>query len=103
MMLNTPCTAAMQNMVTPKCRLLYNNGKNFLFSLASGPMGEGKIIDGCITCPWHGFQYLPKNGQSPPPFKEMVSTYDVKVNEGKVWLNPKPYPEGTERAGAMIN
>mgnify|MGYP003753304843 CR=1 FL=1 len=39
-----------------------------------GPLGEGKIIDGCITCPWHGYQYLPANGQSPPPFTEMVKT-----------------------------
>jgi sulfoxide reductase heme-binding subunit YedZ len=31
-----------------------------------GPIGEGKIVDGCITCPWHGYQYLPQNGQSPP-------------------------------------
>lgn len=31
-----------------------------------GPLGEGQIIDGCITCPWHGYQYLPHNGQSPP-------------------------------------
>jgi hypothetical protein len=23
-----------------------------------------------------------------------VSTYDVRVSEGKVWLNPKPNPEG---------
>jgi len=67
-----------------------------------GPLGEGKILDGCITCPWHGYQYLPQNGQSPPPFKEMVNTYDVKVTDGKVWLNPKPYTEGTERPGAVI-
>lgn len=67
-----------------------------------GPLGEGKIIDGCITCPWHGYQYLPHNGQSPPPFKEKVSTYDVKVINGKVWLNPTPYPEGTERSPAKI-
>jgi nitrite reductase/ring-hydroxylating ferredoxin subunit/DMSO/TMAO reductase YedYZ heme-binding membrane subunit len=68
-----------------------------------GPLGEGKILDGCITCPWHGYQYLPHNGQSPPPFTEKVNTYDVRVNEGKVFINPKPYPEGTERAGATIN
>lgn len=68
-----------------------------------GPLGEGKILDGCITCPWHGYQYLPKNGQSPPPFKEKVSTYDVKVKNGKVFLNPDPYAEGYEREGAMIN
>lgn len=67
-----------------------------------GPLGEGKIIDGCITCPWHGYQYLPQNGQSPPPFKEKVSTYDVKIIDNKVWLNPVPFPEGTERPGATI-
>jgi nitrite reductase/ring-hydroxylating ferredoxin subunit/DMSO/TMAO reductase YedYZ heme-binding membrane subunit len=60
-----------------------------------GPLGEGKIIDGCITCPWHGYQYLPENGQSPPPFKEILHTYEVKVLEGKVWVNPVPKPEGT--------
>jgi len=68
----------------------------------NGPLGEGKVIDGCITCPWHGYQYLPKNGQSPPPFKEKVSTYDLKIEMGNVWLNPEPYPEGTERSGALI-
>lgn len=68
-----------------------------------GPLGEGKIIDGCITCPWHGYQYLPHNGQSPPPFTEKVNTYDVRVEGTMVWLNPKPYAEGTERPGAVIN
>lgn len=68
-----------------------------------GPLGEGKIIDGCITCPWHGYQYLPQNGQSPPPFTERVSTYDIKIIEGKVWLNPTPFAEGTEKPGAAIS
>lgn len=60
-----------------------------------GPLGEGKIIDGCITCPWHGYQYLPENGQSPPPFTEKVKTYETKVVDGKVWVNPNPKVEGT--------
>ena len=68
----------------------------------SGPLGEGKIIDGCVTCPWHGYQYLPHNGSSPPPFKEKVSTYDVKILNDEVWINPSPYPEGTERPPAII-
>jgi nitrite reductase/ring-hydroxylating ferredoxin subunit/DMSO/TMAO reductase YedYZ heme-binding membrane subunit len=68
----------------------------------NGPLGEGKILDGCITCPWHGYQYLPHNGQSPPPFKEKVSTYDVIIEGSTVWVNPNPYPEGTERPGAVI-
>jgi len=27
-----------------------------------GPLGEGKVVDGCITCPWHGWQYRPQDG-----------------------------------------
>lgn len=60
-----------------------------------GPLGEGKIIDGCITCPWHGFQYLPETGASPPPFTEMVETFDVKVENGVVYVGTKPHPPGT--------
>jgi methionine sulfoxide reductase heme-binding subunit len=67
-----------------------------------GPLGEGKIIDGCITCPWHGYQYLPHNGQSPPPFKEKLETYDVRLIDNKIWVNPKPHPEGTERTPVAI-
>jgi sulfoxide reductase heme-binding subunit YedZ len=67
-----------------------------------GPLGEGKILDGCITCPWHGYQYLPENGQSPPPFKEKVNTYNIKVIKNKIWLNPVPLAEGTERPGVTI-
>lgn len=63
----------------------------------NGPLGEGKIVDGCVTCPWHGYQYLPENGQSPPPFTEKVTTYDVKLVGATVYVNPKPYPEGTRR------
>jgi nitrite reductase/ring-hydroxylating ferredoxin subunit/DMSO/TMAO reductase YedYZ heme-binding membrane subunit len=61
-----------------------------------GPLGEGKIIDGCITCPWHGYQYLPSNGQSPPPFTEKVTTYELKLDSQTVFINPKAFEEGTE-------
>jgi nitrite reductase/ring-hydroxylating ferredoxin subunit/DMSO/TMAO reductase YedYZ heme-binding membrane subunit len=60
-----------------------------------GPIGEGRVIDECITCPWHGYQYLPSNGQSPPPFNEKLSTYKVKLVNDIIWINPKPLPEGT--------
>lgn len=68
----------------------------------NGPLGEGKIVDGCITCPWHGYQYLPHNGQSPPPFTERVPTYAVRIVAGRVLIDPKPKPPGAETAPAMI-
>lgn len=55
-----------------------------------GPLGEGKIIDGCITCPWHGWQYKPEDGCSPPPFTEVVPTYRVRLVGEDVWIHPEP-------------
>lgn len=60
-----------------------------------GPLGEGKIVDGCVTCPWHGYQYLPHNGQSPPPYQEKISTYRLRVSAGRVELNARALPPGT--------
>ena len=60
----------------------------------NGPLGEGKIVFGCITCPWHGYQYRPETGESPPPFKERVATYDVRVQNGRVFVFPKPKMDG---------
>jgi nitrite reductase/ring-hydroxylating ferredoxin subunit len=67
-----------------------------------GPLGEGRIIDGCITCPWHGWQYRPADGTSPPPFDERVETYRVRVQDDEVWIHPTPDPAGNEQPGAPI-
>ena len=61
----------------------------------NGPLGEGRIIDGCITCPWHGYQYRPEDGAAPPPFSERISTFQVKVVDGIVFVHPKPNAPGT--------
>ncbi len=60
-----------------------------------GPLGEGKIIDGCITCPWHGYQYRPDSGTPPPPFDDKVPTYNLTVENGQVLVDPRPNPPGT--------
>lgn len=54
-----------------------------------GPLGEGKIVDGCITCPWHGWQYRPDTGRSPPPYLETVVTYQTRIVQGRVFVDPK--------------
>jgi nitrite reductase/ring-hydroxylating ferredoxin subunit len=68
----------------------------------NGPLGEGKIVDGCITCPWHGYQYLPDSGQSPPPFTEKIPTFNVRVREGRVYVHQRPNPPGTRVEPAPI-
>lgn len=67
-----------------------------------GPLGEGRVIDGCITCPWHGYQYRPEDGCSPPPFTERITTYRTRVVQGVVWVHPVPLPPGTPVAPSRI-
>ncbi|MXW16900.1 MAG: Rieske 2Fe-2S domain-containing protein [Gemmatimonadetes bacterium] len=67
-----------------------------------GPLGEGRIIDGCITCPWHGFQYDPVTGCAPPPFDDRAETYDIAIQDGLVWINPVANPLGTASRTARL-
>ena len=61
----------------------------------NGPLAEGKFVMGCLTCPWHGYQYKPEDGSSPPPFTEKIPTFEVRLVDGKVWVDPKPNCAGT--------
>lgn len=62
----------------------------------NGPLGEGRILDGCVTCPWHGFQYRLEDGCSPPPFTEKVATHRVRLANGIVEVEARPQPPGTK-------
>ncbi len=68
----------------------------------NGPLGEGKIVSGCITCPWHGYQYVAETGASPPPFAEKVPTFNVRVKDGRVLIHPQPNPAGMRAEPALI-
>jgi sulfoxide reductase heme-binding subunit YedZ len=67
-----------------------------------GPLGEGRIVDGCITCPWHGYQYAPDTGASPPPFTDKVATFQTKIVDGMVLVHPCPHPLGTRLEPSRI-
>ena len=64
----------------------------------NGPIGEGRIIDGCVTCPWHGYQYRLADGCAPPPFTEKLVTYRVRIHRGTVEVDPCPLAPGTPAA-----
>ena len=61
----------------------------------NGPLAEGAVIDGCITCPWHGFQYRLADGCAPPPYSEKLPTFRLRITEGRVQVDPRPNPPGT--------
>jgi nitrite reductase/ring-hydroxylating ferredoxin subunit/DMSO/TMAO reductase YedYZ heme-binding membrane subunit len=68
----------------------------------NGPLGEGKVVNGCIVCPWHGYEYDPATGCAPPPFAEKLPTFEVRIRAGRVLVHPVPHPPGTRIEPAAI-
>jgi nitrite reductase/ring-hydroxylating ferredoxin subunit/DMSO/TMAO reductase YedYZ heme-binding membrane subunit len=79
---------------------IFRNGSSFSAvtnrcAHQNGPLGEGRIIDGCITCPWHGYQYRLEDGCAPPPYTEKLATYNLRLAGTRVLLDPRPNAPGT--------
>ena len=69
----------------------------------NGPLGEGRIDRrAASSCPWHGYQYNPENGTSPPPFTERIPTFHVKVERGRIFVDPTPNPAGRRVAPVQL-
>ena len=68
----------------------------------NGPLAEGQYKYGCLTCPWHGYQYKPHDGTSPEPFTEKIPTFDVKIENGAVLIRKTPNVAGTAVEPAII-
>jgi nitrite reductase/ring-hydroxylating ferredoxin subunit/DMSO/TMAO reductase YedYZ heme-binding membrane subunit len=69
----------------------------------NGPLGEGRVIDGCVTCPWHGYQYRLADGCAPPPFTERIATYNLRLDNDHVLLDPRPNLPGTPVEPLHVN
>jgi nitrite reductase/ring-hydroxylating ferredoxin subunit len=67
----------------------------------NGPLGEGRIVNGCIMCPWHGYEYRLEDGCAPPPFTEKLATYRVRIRDGIVEVDPHALPPGTPAATTL--
>lgn len=67
-----------------------------------GPLGEGQIVNGCVTCPWHGYQYHAEDGQSPPPYTEKVPTYELRIDGERVMLHAQANEAGARVEPAKV-
>ena len=64
----------------------------------NGPLGEGCIVNGLVTCPWHRYEYRLEDGCAPPPFTEKLVTYRVRLRQGMIEVDPNALPAGTKAA-----
>ncbi len=44
-----------------------------------GPLADGSIEDGCVTCPWHGWQFNLRTGATPLGTRLRQAVYPVRV------------------------
>ena len=51
-----------------------------------GPLAEGFVEDGYVTCPWHEWRYRLEDGRRIGPGDLAVATYAVRVEAEEVWV-----------------
>ena len=49
-----------------------------------GPIAEGIVESGCVTCPWHGWQYELATGIQTINRQPLQQTYPVREREGRL-------------------
>ncbi len=49
-----------------------------------GPLGEGRLEEHVLSCPWHGWQYDVRTGENEFDRAIALRTYDVRVEDGEV-------------------
>ena len=71
-------------------------------------LSAGKVVDGCLACPYHGWRYdqsgacvhIPAHPEQTPPVKAKVKSYPVAIRYNLVWTclgeptnEAPPFPE----------
>lgn len=52
-----------------------------------GPLGEGKLDGAIITCPWHGWEFDVRTGESTNMAGECTETIAIEVDGGTIYLS----------------
>jgi NAD(P)H-dependent nitrite reductase small subunit len=92
--------ARLDDLPDPGARVAYAGGREVaLFHVGGrvyaldnaclhvgGPLAEGIVEDGCVTCPWHDWRYRLHDGTRVGPGGLAVATYQVRLVDGEVWV-----------------
>jgi nitrite reductase/ring-hydroxylating ferredoxin subunit len=54
-----------------------------------GPLGEAPVVEGQVTCPWHGYRFDVRTGECTHGGKaRLAKAPKVECIDGEVWLSP---------------
>ena len=51
-----------------------------------GPLTEGTFEDGVLRCPWHGWGFDARTGESADPHHDGVGTYEIEVRDDGIYV-----------------
>ena len=51
-----------------------------------GPLADGHVEDGQVTCPWHGWQFDVKSGECQTMPGSKQKCYTTKIENGEVFI-----------------
>jgi nitrite reductase/ring-hydroxylating ferredoxin subunit/uncharacterized membrane protein len=58
-----------------------------------GPLDEGELNDGCVTCPWHGSRFELRNGDlERGPASSPQPAFDTRVRNGRIEIRQATDP-----------
>ncbi|WP_040763271.1 Rieske (2Fe-2S) protein [Novipirellula maiorica] len=52
-----------------------------------GPIAQGHVAAGCVTCPWHGWQYELSTGIQTINRQPLQKTYSVRAIDGRIEID----------------
>jgi nitrite reductase (NADH) small subunit len=73
----TICLANIHGQITAVDNVCLHRG---------GPLGQGLIEGDRIVCPWHGWQFDAKTGQSVQNPKAKLEVYPLEIRDGEVMI-----------------
>jgi nitrite reductase (NADH) small subunit len=54
-----------------------------------GPLNEGRVKGFVVSCPWHDLAFDIRNGQGTDGGGYCVGSYDVRVEDGEIYIGPR--------------
>lgn len=68
---------------------------------AGGPLAQGELKDGVVTCPWHGWSFGVCTGCSVRPAGKGVRSYAVKIEQENIYVQvDAQLPQGPAATGS---
>ena len=84
-----PAEGAIERVVEGQLVAIFKHN-NQLFALEAlcahhgGPLAEGQLHEGCVTCPWHGWTYRLADGTQQTSGQQLLQAYPLREIAGRI-------------------